>query len=114
MTRRLAWAVLAGACVVLAAHTASAAEDVGAQSPKRAMPDYDGRGPDPSERDGAGTWTARVLLSPLYFLTEFVLRRPLGALVTAAEHGDVPNKLYDFFTFGPTHSSGFYPIGFAA
>lgn len=76
------------------------------------MPDYDGRGPDPSNDDGAGTWTARVLLSPLYFTSEYILRRPIGALLTLSEHADIPHKLYDFFAFGPDHKIGFFPVGY--
>ena len=107
------WALIATALVVMTARAASANEE-SPQSPKRAVPDYDGRGPDPSNTDGAGTWTARVLLSPLYLTSEWIIRRPLGGLMTAAERADLPNKLYDFFTFGPNHDMGFYPVGFAA
>ena len=74
------------------------------------MPDYDGLETKP-EGDGAGIWTARVLLSPLYFTSEYLLRRPLGALTVAAESADVPRKLYDFFAFGPDHKIGFVPAG---
>ncbi len=81
------------------------------QSPKRVMPTYDGRGPDPSNTDGAGVWVARVLLSPLYVTSEFLLRRPIGALVTAVETSNVLKVLYDFFAFGPDHKIGFLPVG---
>ena len=57
---------------------------------------------------------ARVVLSPLYFTSEYLLRRPLGALTVAAERGDWPRKLYDFFAFGPDHKIGFIPAGFVA
>ncbi len=79
-------------------------------SPKRQVPDYDGRGPDPSNTDGAGVWTARVLLSPLWLTSEFLLRRPLGAIVTAAEKAELPEKLYNFFAYGNDHKIGFFPI----
>ena len=82
-------------------------------SPKRTLPDYDGRGTKP-EGAGAGVWMARVVLSPLYFTSEYLLRRPLGALTVAAERGDWPRKLYDFFAFGPDHKIGFIPAGFVA
>jgi len=53
-----------------------------------------------------------VLLSPLYLVTEYVLRRPLGAAVSAAERADLPNTLYNFFAFGPDHKAGVVPIAF--
>lgn len=50
--------------------------------PKRANPNYDGRGnPDADADDSWELWIARVLLAPVYLVNEYVLRRPLGALV---------------------------------
>ncbi len=86
------------------------ADDQDTTSPKRALPDYDGRGEEPTH-DGAGVWVGRVALSPLYLTSEYLLRRPLGALLIAAEHADVFNKLYDFFFFGPDHKAGILPVG---
>jgi hypothetical protein len=80
-------------------------------SPKRIPPDYDGRGGDPKE-DGAGVWAGRVILSPLYFTSEYLIRRPLGALTKAVEHNDGFRKIYDFFIFGPDHKAGIVPIAF--
>jgi hypothetical protein len=81
-------------------------------SPKRPLPDYDGRGGTPLTAGERALWGPRVLLSPVYLVTEYVLRRPLGMAVSAAEHADVPRKLYDFFAFGPEHKAGFVPVGF--
>jgi hypothetical protein len=41
-----------------------------------------------------------------------VIRRPLGAAITAAERAKLPKLLYDFFVFGPDHSAGIVPIAF--
>jgi hypothetical protein len=82
-----------------------------APSPKRELPDYDGRG-QPTSSGNPALWVPRVLLSPVYLVTEYGLRRPLGAGLPAAEHADLPRKLYDFFTFDH-HNGGFLPIGFA-
>jgi len=57
-------------------------------------------------------WVPRVIFSPIYFTTEFLIRRPLGALLTAAERANLPEALYDFFAFGPDHKSGFIPTAF--
>ena len=80
------------------------------QSPKRALPNYDGRGREEVQTP-AYLWAARVPLAPLYFVHEFVLRRPLGAITRAAERADIPRKAYDFFAFGPDHKAGVVPVG---
>jgi hypothetical protein len=102
-------AAIAAAFVIFAAPTAQAQQAPMQDSPKRVVPDYDGRGA-PGESD-PGLWVPRVLLSPLYFTSEYILRRPLGAVTIAAERGKVPEKLYDFFAFGPDHKIGFAPVG---
>src|SRR5580658_807854 len=81
-------------------------------SAKRAMPDYDGRGPRPTTPSEGALWIPRVLLSPLYFTTEWLIRRPLGAAISAAERADLPNTLYNFFAFGPDHKAGLAPTAF--
>ena len=80
-----------------------------ASSPPRPLPDYGGRPDAEPPGDGAGVWVARVFLAPLYLISEFVLRRPLGAATVAAERADLPNKFYDFFAFGPDHKSAYSP-----
>jgi hypothetical protein len=83
-----------------------------APSPKRPVPDYDGRGPPGKPPGDAALWVPRVVLSPLYLVSEYVLREPLAVVVPAAENADVPRKLYDFFAFGPDHKAGVVPIGY--
>lgn len=78
---------------------------------KRPLPDYDGR-PDPVTAGDVALWVPRLVLSPLYLVSEYVIRRPLGTLVTAAERANLPKVLYDFFTFGEDHKAGFAPIAF--
>ena len=80
-----------------------------AEPEKRALPDYDGR-KVPSSPGEKALWVPRVLLSPLYLVSEFVVRRPLGAAITAAEKAELPTALYDFFAFGPDHKAGIVPI----
>jgi hypothetical protein len=85
----------------------------GGPSPKRELPDYDGRGPRSSTVGEDLLWVPRVLLSPVYLTTEYVIRRPLGAAISAAERANVPEVLYNFFFFGPDHKAGVVPIAFA-
>jgi len=82
-------------------------------TPKRPLPDYDGRGPSQPDAVEAFLVVPRLLLSPLYLADEYVLRRPLAIALPAAERHDVPRKLYDFFTFGSAHHGVFLPVGFA-
>jgi hypothetical protein len=79
---------------------------------RRRLPDYDGRGGPHQTPGQQALWVPRLLLSPLYFVSEFVVRRPLGAAVTAAEKAELPRVLYDFFAFGPDHKAGIVPIAF--
>jgi hypothetical protein len=80
-------------------------------SEPRPVPNYSGRGPDPTTACDVILWVPRVILSPLYFVTEYVLRKPLGVVTTAAERADLPRKVYDWFTFGPEHKIGWAPVG---
>jgi hypothetical protein len=80
--------------------------------PDRPMPDYDGL---PEEGDDAGDvmlWTARVLTSPLYLVSEYVLRQPIGWGMTEIERHQVIARLRDFFTFGPNDNIAIFPTFF--
>ncbi len=84
----------------------------GDETPKRPAPDYAGR-PAPKATPGeVALWVPRVVFSPVYFTTEYLIRRPLGAMISAAERANLPETLYNFFAFGPEHKAGFAPIAF--
>jgi hypothetical protein len=55
-------------------------------------------------------WVPRVVLFPLYVVSEYVVRRPLGWLVSTAEREHWPTLLIDFFTFGE-RQGGIVPTG---
>ncbi len=57
-------------------------------------------------------WTARVLTSPLYLVSEYVLRRPIGWGMTEMERHQVITRLRDFFTFGPNDNIAVFPTFF--
>lgn len=84
----------------------------GAESPKRALPDYDGRGPEPTTAGDVALWVPRVLLAPAYLVSEFLVRRPLGWLITTAERNQLPSVIANFFTFGPDKKAGVVPTAF--
>ncbi|MCA9627810.1 MAG: BamA/TamA family outer membrane protein [Myxococcales bacterium] len=77
---------------------------------ERAVPDYDGR-PDRTTAGDVLIWIPRILLSPLYLVSEYVIRRPLGVLVTTAERDNWVEAVTDFFTFGPDDNMGIVPTG---
>jgi hypothetical protein len=76
---------------------------------KREVPDYDGRGADPTTPGEIALWLPRILLSPLYLVSEYLVRQPLGWVVTKAEQEDLPAILVDLFTFGPENQAGLVP-----
>jgi hypothetical protein len=76
---------------------------------KRPVPDYDGRGEEPADAADIAIWIPRLALSPLYLVTEYLIRRPLGFVVTEAERSHLPSLLVDFLTFGEERKSGIVP-----
>ena len=84
----------------------------GGESRKRAKPDYDGRGDDPTTAGDAAIWVPRIILSPLYVVSEYVIRRPLGWLIATAERKQWPSAIANFFTFGPDKTAGIVPTFF--
>ena len=78
----------------------------------RALPDYDGRGKSPTTFGDVALWVPRVLFSPLYFVSEYVIRRPLGWLIATAEQKQWPSAIFDFFTFDKERTTGLLPTAF--
>ena len=79
---------------------------------KRKLPDYGNRGKDPTTFGDVAIWVPRIVLSPVYLVTEYGIRWPLGHLIAAAERANVPDLLYNFFFFGPDHKAGIAPVAF--
>jgi len=96
--------------LAIAAHLSGRA--IAATTPDRELPDYDGRGGPPAPPGKALLWVPRVIFFPLYLTSEYLVRRPLGWLITNAERAQVPAALYNFFAFGPDHKAGFVPVAF--
>jgi hypothetical protein len=59
----------------------------------RAVPDYDGRGAAPAPPEESWLWIPRVVLAPLYVLTEYGLRRPVGWALREADRARLPQQL---------------------
>jgi hypothetical protein len=77
---------------------------------KREAPDYAGRPDAPASAGDVALWVPRILFFPLYVVSEYVLRRPIGAFLVTAEKKNWPASLYNFFAFGPDHKAGFAPL----
>lgn len=80
---------------------------------KRPEQDYEGRPPVTTVAEDA-LWIPRVALFPLYVVSDFVIRRPLGAITMAVDKGGFLAKVQDFFTFGPHNNVGLVPTAFYA
>jgi hypothetical protein len=85
----------------------------------RPLPDYDGRGDDPTTAGDVLVWIPRVVLFPLYVVNEFVLRKPFGWLLETAERNQWAGTLFSLFQFGPNNEIAIVPtalidLGFQA
>jgi hypothetical protein len=76
----------------------------------RPLPSGIGHDREPSAASGL-YWIPRVLCFPLYVTSEFVVRRPLGALLTVYEKNHWQQRFYDFLTFGAHRQFGIFPTG---
>jgi hypothetical protein len=67
---------------------------------KRPVPDYDGRGNADAHDESWALRIPRVALWPVAEVYEQLVRKPLGVVVSTAEHKRWPARIHDFFTFG--------------
>lgn len=79
------------------------------RSSERAVPDYDGRAEPSTTAGEVLLWIPRVVFAPLYLVTEYLLRRPLGWLATAAERADLPALIIDFVSPDGPRTAGVVP-----
>lgn len=76
---------------------------------RRPVPNYDGR-PETTSLSEAALWVPRVVLFPLYAVTEYLIRVPLGWFVSTAERGHWPTLIINFLTFNE-RQGGIVPTG---
>ena len=74
---------------------------------KRAPQDYGG--PPPPKAGPAFLWLPRVVLFPVWLVSEYVIRQPTGALVRTAEKNQWPDEVISFFTFGERGNVTLFP-----
>jgi len=77
----------------------------------RPMPLYAGRDTSSTSAGEVLLWVPRVVLFPAYVVSEFVIRRPVGAVLTFAEEHRVQERWDDFFRFGEERKIGLFPTG---
>jgi len=75
---------------------------------ERPLPDYDGR-EEPTTAGDVLIWIPRGLFYPVYLVSEYLVRWPLGKLTVALDKNDIPAIVSDFFTFGPGDKMGLVP-----
>lgn len=78
---------------------------------RRAPLDYSGRGEPPRDPADDLLWIPRILLSPFYLISEYVLRRPIGWLVSEIERSHFLEAFFDFFTW-EERNAGLVPTAF--
>jgi hypothetical protein len=76
---------------------------------KRDVPDYEGRGGEPVTAGDVLIWVPRVVFFPIYLVTEYVIRWPLGKLTELVEREEVPKTVANFFTFDAEGKTGLIP-----
>ena len=76
---------------------------------KRPLPDYDGRGPAPTTAGDVLIWVPRLVVSPLYLATEYLVHKPLAGLIIGIENNRVVQKALYVFTFAGASKIGFVP-----
>jgi hypothetical protein len=102
-SRRAGVALLALALLVVPLAAAHAAQ------PDRVVPDYSRREPPPPTAGEVLLWVPRVVLYPVYLVTEYVIRWPLGAFLTSVERERVVAKVLSVVTFGTGGRTGLVP-----
>lgn len=117
MTRRTITVLSMLVCVAIGLPAAVKAQEGTSTEPpyeygeRREVPNYDGRLElESTDAVDVVLWIPRVLFAPLYLVTEFVIRKPLGLLMTELERIDAFTEIVDFFTFGPERQIGIFPV----
>src|SRR5688572_11680337 len=94
------------ALTLLAAEGTNTSTSAAFSNGKRELPEYDGRAPEGTTAGDVGLWAPRIIFFPLYLVSEYLIRQPLGWLIVTAEREQLPTLILDFFTFGEERSAG--------
>lgn len=84
-----------------------------ADQPDRPIPDYTGRQEASPTAGEVLIWVPKVALYPVYLVTEYLVRWPIGTVITWIEEERVFEKIAAFFSVGDTPGDfGFFPTFF--
>ena len=73
------------------------------------MPDYDGRGARPTTLGDVAIWVPRILAAPFYLTSEYLIRLPIGGLITGIERSSLAQKAVAKGSFGGKTKLGLVP-----
>ena len=106
-------AALFAALVLLTLTVAPLTSTAWAQQEDRAVPNYDGREEADATAGDVLVWIPRVVFYPVYLVTEYLVRWPVGTTVTWLEREHVLERIADFFAIGDAPGDfGFFPTAF--
>ncbi|MCA9565436.1 MAG: BamA/TamA family outer membrane protein, partial [Myxococcales bacterium] len=83
-----------------------------AEQDEREVPDYDGREDEAPDAGEVLIWVPRIVFSPVYAVTEYLIRKPLGAFLTWLEREHVLERMAAVFTLGTGGEAGLLPTFF--
>ncbi len=99
-----------GAVIALTMLTFSAASSARAdETKKRDVPEYEGRKGRETSPGEVLLWIPRLVLYPVYLATEYLVRRPIGAIVKASERSGIAQGSSSTPASGRSHF-GFAPL----
>ena len=100
------------ALALLFSLTSTFSSSAWADQPDRELPDYYGREDPPPDAGDVLIWVPKVVLFPVYLVTEYLVRWPIGALATWVERERVIERAAYVLSFGGSGSAGFFPTAF--
>ena len=78
---------------------------------KRPIPDYSGRGTEPSSTLDHLAWIPRILLFPVRIVIDYGVRKPVGFLTRTVETSRPTRKIIRYLFIGPpTPTPAIYPV----
>ena len=99
--------------VVMAVAVSSYSQNALADQEDRPVPNYDGREEAAPTAGEVLIWVPRVVFYPVYLVTEYLVRWPVGTTVTWIEREHVLEKIAGFFAIGDAPGDfGFFPTAF--
>ncbi|MFO0662780.1 MAG: BamA/TamA family outer membrane protein [Polyangiaceae bacterium] len=81
-------------------------------TPRKQVVSFDGREPEAPSFGESMLWVPRVVLSPVYVVTEFGIRRPVEGVANFFERYQIRSAVWNVVTFGSNGRFGIVPSAF--